>query len=677
MRLTNCASPQSTRVTRLVCRERRLLMSDQSTSTETIQSVATTIVHEIVHQWFGDLVSPDWWTYLWLNEGFASYWPCQLDLALDVGDDWRMADQFLVLGLHPALREDASSATHPMTYNVSTPQQIAAIFDTVNYDKAASVIRMFEHILGTDSFRAGLKTYLQNKAYGAATEIDLFAALDAQIGGTRGFQTFKLGDIFLGWTRNAGYPVVTLTRDYNTNTASIKQERFYDDPDDTKDDSTAPWIVPITLAWQQDMFQNTAPSSYLIQDTPLELDMTASPDQWVVMNVQQTGYYRVQYDEQNWQLLQSQLESDPSQIHPLSRAQILDDALALASASQLDYELAMDLTRYLDRETDPLPWMAVLPNFALLYQRLANSDLQQNLMVYLTTLMDPVMEWLGGFEERSDLTHVERVLHAQLLPWACRGNLHNCRDLSIEEFSWITDSSARSVSADRRSVVYCEGLASTTSSAIGETFSTLWARFTDSVTAPNEKNTLLNAFGCITHEATVHSFLEKAVKKDGVRLQDVQTVFSSVISSPQGAQFALSYLKQHNDEVKAVLEEIEKTSSVVNSMAQWLPANQRAELLEAVSSWGISESLEKTISSLDRWMERNEPTLRTWLQNGGSPYKPPSCEHLSEDSVADNSECNDEDEQVGPMTGTVNNSDEWSDIPQDPSVFVFNEEIRL
>lgn len=120
--------------------------------------------------------------------------------------------------------------------------------------------------------------------------------------------------------------------------------------------------MPITFTNEKEVNFNNVPTKYWIKNVPsLEItDMGANRNEWVIVNIQETGYYRVNYDEENWKMLIDYL-LDPSKfknIGALNRAQLLDDALNLARAGRIDYPLVLNLTRYLEHEKDYVPWQA-------------------------------------------------------------------------------------------------------------------------------------------------------------------------------------------------------------------------------------------------------------------------------------------------------------------------------
>lgn len=142
------------------------------------------------------------------------------------------------------------------------------------------------------------------------------------------------------------------------------------------------WWVPITFTNEKEIKFDSAPTKYWIKNVPkLEIpDMGASRYEWVMVNIQETGYYRVNYDEDNWKMLINYLMSPYKfkKIGPINRAQLLDDALNLARAGKLDYKLALNLTRYLVHEKEFVPWQAgfvALSYLGSMFIRTGNYDL--------------------------------------------------------------------------------------------------------------------------------------------------------------------------------------------------------------------------------------------------------------------------------------------------------------
>ncbi|ROT67358.1 putative aminopeptidase N-like [Penaeus vannamei] len=284
-------------------RETAMLYSPEESSASNKQRVATVVVHELAHQWFGNLVTPTWWTDVWLNEGFASF--MEYVGTEHVEPSWQMKEQFVVSELQYVFGIDSLESSHPISVPVVNQDQLGEIYDVIAYVKGASIIRMMNYYLGEETFRKGISNYLKAFEYAAADQDDLWQFLTQAAHEDDALAAdVTVKDIMDTWTLQTGYPVVKVERDVTGTTA-------LDAPD----------------------FTRTRPSAWLTPGTStLILDGLPSADAWVLLNLQQTGYFRVNYDAGNWELLTKQLADAHEVIHVTNRAQVMDDALNLARA---------------------------------------------------------------------------------------------------------------------------------------------------------------------------------------------------------------------------------------------------------------------------------------------------------------------------------------------------------
>ncbi|CAG2064521.1 unnamed protein product, partial [Timema podura] len=184
------------------------------------QSVATVVSHELAHQWFGNLVTPSWWTDLWLNEGFASY--VEYLGVNAVEESWKILEQFVIFDLQNVFALDALESSHQISIEVGHPDEINEIFDRISYGKGASIIRMMDHFLTTEVFKKGVTRYLKNKAFQSSTQNDLWSALTVQAHESRLLnESLTVKDIMDTWTLQTGFPVLTVIRDYETGSALL------------------------------------------------------------------------------------------------------------------------------------------------------------------------------------------------------------------------------------------------------------------------------------------------------------------------------------------------------------------------------------------------------------------------------------------------------------------------
>ena len=144
-------------------RETALLVDEKESSAASRQRVAIVVGHELAHQWFGNITTMEWWTHLWLNEGFASWieYLC-VDYCCPEYDIWT---QFISTDYTKALELDALSNSHPIEVEVGHPSEINQIFDAISYSKGSCIIRMLHDYLGERDFRAGLNHYITSYQY--------------------------------------------------------------------------------------------------------------------------------------------------------------------------------------------------------------------------------------------------------------------------------------------------------------------------------------------------------------------------------------------------------------------------------------------------------------------------------------------------------------------------------
>lgn len=202
-------------------RENRLLLDPAQASANTLRDVANVITHEVVHQWFGNLVTMEWWDDLWLNESFATWLACK------IVDDWHPEWQSWVefaRDKHIPLGVDALASTRPISSTVRTAAEAEEMFDALTYEKGASVLRMLEQFLGEDAFRRGIRKYIQAHQFGNAPAADLWDALENASGQ-------PVPAIARDWFTRPGVPMVTVSAtDPDVGRITIEQRRFQADP---------------------------------------------------------------------------------------------------------------------------------------------------------------------------------------------------------------------------------------------------------------------------------------------------------------------------------------------------------------------------------------------------------------------------------------------------------------
>ncbi|KAL6443877.1 hypothetical protein ACFW04_001721 [Cataglyphis niger] len=609
-------------------RETAMLYQEGISTSSNKQRVATVVSHELAHQWFGNLVTPSWWTDLWLNEGFASYVEY---IGMDaVEPSWKVLEQFVVHDLQNVFGLDALESSHPISIEVDHPDEISEIFDRISYGKGASIIRMMDHFLTTKVFKQGLTNYLKGKAYQSAEQNDLWYALTQQAHKDKVLEpSVTVKEIMDTWTLQTGFPVITVKRNYNNNSATLTQERFLLRNSTTKV-TTSPseplWWVPITYTSEKQLnFKNTQPTKWMKAERSIILnDLDVSSSQWILFNVQETGYYRVNYDRTNWQMIIKQLNKQNfKDISTINRAQLIDDALNLARAGKLNYSTALDVTSYLAHETEYLPWKAAFNALNYLNDMLIKMQGYDKFRLYVLKLLDNVYKQVGFIDKVGDpqLTVFTRI---DVLNWACSFGHEDCVGNAIQQFNnWRHTPNPdinNPISPNLKGVVYCTAIRM--GGQIEWDFA--WQRYRAN-NVGSEKDLLLQALGCTREPWLLNRYLDWAITENsGIRKQDVSRVFGSIASNVIGQPIAFNYFRNKWTRLREYLgTSLLTINNIVKSSTRGISTRyELKDLLEfatehinelGTATRTIQQTMEQAEANI-RWIDSNHAIIRDWLQ---------------------------------------------------------------
>ena len=358
-------------------RENRLLVDPGKVTLDEMTAVALTIVHEIAHMWFGDLVTMKWWNGIWLNEAFATFME---HLGTDAHEPrWRTWDDFAV-GRAAALGVDALPSTRTVEYEVRTPEDADGMFDTLTYQKGGSVLRMLERWLGGEAFRAGVRHYLQRYLYANTETTDLWDALEEATGR-------PVRRIMDSWIFQPGFPLLT------PSTGRVAQHRFAYETAGAESNGSVPplpgrderYVVPLLARVHTGDRVETR--SMLLADDAVELDVP--DDALVVLNAGGEGFYRVAYPAQWRERL-----LDAGVLQPLERFALVDDLWAAVLAGEATAAEFLETALRLAGEEDLVVWRA-LGSHLRAGTRLVEGDALDRYLTLLARIVRPAMDRLG------------------------------------------------------------------------------------------------------------------------------------------------------------------------------------------------------------------------------------------------------------------------------------------
>jgi puromycin-sensitive aminopeptidase len=263
-------------------RQELLIMAQGNVSWKQEKSIAHVIAHEFAHMWFGNLVTMQWWDDLWLNEAFAEW--ISYRAVSELSPEYRLWDDFEGAQNY-ALGADALESTHAIYSPVETPAQAQELFDAITYLKGCAVLRMLETFLGPESFRNGLRTYMQEFATRNARGADLWRHLQAA-------SQQPVTQIMESWIMQSGHPCVTATLETlnGQQQLQLSQKRFFANPQ-VQQDNHQLWQVPLLIRYADET--GTHVIRHVLAEATGAITLQVHGElHWCYLNADQVGFYR-------------------------------------------------------------------------------------------------------------------------------------------------------------------------------------------------------------------------------------------------------------------------------------------------------------------------------------------------------------------------------------------------
>ena len=304
-------------------RESCLLADPELTPESSRRFIATVIAHELSHQWFGNLVTMQWWNDLWLNESFANMMEY---VAIDaLQPDWHMWEDFATNEVTAALRRDSLDGVQSVQADVNHPDEISTLFDpAIVYAKGGRLLVMVRKLIGEEAFRAGLKSYFEKFAYKNTVGNDLWQELESASGQ-------PIVNLMNAWISQPGLPVVSVSSSHDA--ATLSQERFFIGEHQPSD---ALWPIPL--------FANQ-PLDVKILD---QKEVTVSIEKPLQLNCGLSAHFVTKYDKSTREYLLKNITELPT----LDKICILQDATILARAGFENSASLLPLALSLKTETN-------------------------------------------------------------------------------------------------------------------------------------------------------------------------------------------------------------------------------------------------------------------------------------------------------------------------------------
>ena len=578
-------------------RENALLLDDQRASVNQHRGVASVIAHEMAHQWFGDLVTMQWWDDVWLNEGFATW---MSDKPLEsMKPEWNVAmDE--TLGTVEALNVDSLSNTRPIHQAAETPVEIEGLFDGIAYGKAAAVLRMVEAYLGPETFRSGLNEYLKEHAYANATAEDFW--------NTQARVSQKPVDAIMStFVQQAGAPILSVkTRCANGSTAvTVSQERYFYDRSKFYESNDQLWNVPVCL--REGAADKGEAECELL--TKKEQDFTLpSCGPWVVSNAGAHGDYRSSYQPQAVQAISRDAETG---LTPAERIMLLSDIWASMRAGRSDIGDYLTLAEGMqaDRNRAVMQYLLGQVDYAGLY--LVDDSDRPAYQTWVRHFLEPLAHDLGFAPKPGENDDQKNLRAAVLRSLGITGADPEVLAEARKQAQQALQDSA-SVSPELLPVFF--SLAAHNGDAA--LYDGIMAKV-KSAEVPENYYLYLGTLSQFSDSKLLKRTLDYAVSGQ-VRSQDVKGVVGRVMQNPDGRDEAWDFVRSHWADISRAGGPF-RSGDIIGAAGSFCDSDRQTQVQEFFSTHPTQTSgrlLKQTLERIDNCVDlksREEDPLSAWL----------------------------------------------------------------
>lgn len=575
-------------------RENALLYDPEKSAISAKQYVASTVVHENIHElYFGNLVTMKWWDDLWLNEGFATWFE---SLCVNhLFPEWDIWTQFVSSDYASALAADGLLCTHPIEVEVNNPAEIGEIFDAISYEKGACVIRMLVEYLGEDVFKKCLKAYFGHFAYANASTDDLCAVFE----GVSGKPVKSFMD---GWIKQAGYPVVT-AKQYRSGFVILEQERFLSQGGIlSREDERKRWIVPLDIGLEG----LKEPRRVVLSDKSDQLRFGVG-DKWLKVNKGQGAFCRAHYESELLRRLYKPIAG--GELPPIDRFGILNDVFYNARAGRIATSELFSLLPYYKGERNYAVWQGILGILWSLDDLLFGTDVSKKLTYFSLSLMDRIGQRVG-WDPNENEPHTEKLLRSAVLRGL--GNLANDPATALEANKRFKSGASPDLKEAVYGIVAAHG---------GED---RYQSLLDMYRASNlseERVRILRALGKFRSTDLVRAALEFSLSGE-VRPQDAIFIMGSAGANAHGRNQAWRFLQENWEVLNKRYAEggLFLLQSVIGAICGDFVSEDKADEIEKFfaehpapsAKRAIEKSLER-IRMNARWLVRDLDSIREFF----------------------------------------------------------------
>jgi aminopeptidase N len=576
-----------------------LLLVDAKSAVDLKREVASVIAHEMAHQWFGDLVTMQWWDDLWLNEGFATWMSSKPLQAWK--PEWNMQLQD-VNETARSMGADSLINTHPIHQQAETPEEILELADDITYGKTAAVLRMLESYLGPETFRRGVNAYLTKHAYANATAGDFWGA---QTEVSRK-PVDKLMPTFID---QPGPPLVSVKAacSGNSEKVTLAQQRYFYDRAKFEAGTSERWQIPVCMK-QGSAATSGAERCELVTQQQQSFTLPRCSN-WVNVNVGAKGYYRSGYDSD---AVRSMAKDAETALSPAERIMLPFDVWASVRVGREKIGDYLAVVEGLQADRTQAVLGPLIEQLDYIGRNLIIDADRESYRNWVRQMLAPAAADVG-WEPKPGESADREGLRAELMV----GLGYTAREPGVEA---LARKLANQFLADPSSVNHELGFATIQVAANGgdEAFYDKIRDRLKSAKAPEEIFMYHRALALFSDPALLEKTLEFAISPE-VRTQDALQMISRVMQNPDGHKLAWDFVGSHWEKIQS-LGGAYAGAAIAGAAGSFCDVGMRDQVQdffaahhEPSSERTLKQSMERINYCVDLKAQQESP-LAAWLQ---------------------------------------------------------------
>ncbi|XP_048007238.1 aminopeptidase N-like isoform X2 [Leguminivora glycinivorella] len=564
-----------------VCIWEPYILMERVSSTKQRKEALAEISIAIARQWYGYVIYPENWRFQWVIQGLASYTGYELNKEFQSNQllDVTLVDfntVFVSDVIQEALYRDGYVIARPLEpeANIFDEDEVRdhiSGLDILKY-KSPALMNMLKLILGNqeqDFIRTAGQILLNSRALETVNSRFFIDAINAEWLTSGNRIVDDLSEFLEPWLQSNGYPILHVG--LRQGGVLLTQEKFGFTATDQVN-----YQIPVT--WTSSINPNYEINDIRVMDNTMTINVVLNDDDYVLFNIQGQGYYRVNYDLALWERIIEALE-DPDereQIHPLNRATLIDDALNLARAGMLDYDIAFKVVLTMEHEINYAPWKAFVRNMDFLQKRLlamveVDDDLDQDIYLRMVRRTAGKVENEIGFYPDISVTEDSDVAMTRglVMEHACKARYAPCIAAAVD---WFWDPNDRDVvnpniPHEIRPAVYCTMVREGGNDIINA----LYARLEIEPTM-YERVVILESLACSQDSDFISTYLAETLASNGPYSTEERTrIFKAVVSaSTDNADTAVNFISRNTANLRRMYGGDEKLEEIIWHIAECL-----------------------------------------------------------------------------------------------------------